>query len=127
MPEMLRWLILAAGLCAAAYTDVKKRKIPNRITVPMAALGFLISLCMGPIQLEGSLWGFLLGLGLGFVFWILSIIRAGDAKLFAAMGALCGSRLLLNCLSWAILIAAVFGVVILIKEGVIAASLCPLL
>ena len=87
----VRYVLLAAGLLAAACTDWKRRRIPNRLTVAMAATGILLGVLMGGLSgLLGSLGGLAAGLAVGVILWLLKIFRAGDAKLLAALGAMMG-------------------------------------
>ncbi len=84
--------ILAVAVAVyAAFTDVKARRIPNRLTYPAALVG---------LGLQGALhgWrGLLLsaggGLLFGGVFMLFHLIRAmgaGDVKLAAALGCMAG-------------------------------------
>ena len=86
------FLYIAATAVAAwgGITDLKCRKIYNKLTLPAAAAG---------IGLNGALagiWGLknsLLGLALGTSFmalWLMGTLKAGDVKLYMAVGALAG-------------------------------------
>lgn len=127
MTEILtagKFVALFAGLICAVWSDCKKRKIPNRLTVSMAAVGLLLAALNGFGAAKQAALGLLFGLTLGVVFWLLHIIRAGDAKLLSAVGAMMGTRWLLNELTWALLSGLAVGVIILIRKREFHSRLC---
>ncbi len=83
--------LAAAVAVAAAVSDARDRRIPNRLTYPAMVSGLL---------LQGVLhgWkGLLFGLGGGFLFgglftlfYLIRTIGAGDVKLAAALGCIVG-------------------------------------
>ena len=81
-------VLFAALLAIAAITDVKARRIPNRLVVVIAAAGLLYTLLQAPTL--GAVGRSILAGSLGFALWIpfyaLRMIGAGDVKLFAAAG-----------------------------------------
>ena len=78
--------VYVALLGAAAVTDVRSRRIPNRLVVVIAALGLTYALLHAPTP--SGLGRSLLAGSIGFALWIpfyaLRMIGAGDVKLFAA-------------------------------------------
>lgn len=78
-----------AVLAVAAVWDLKTRKIPNWLTFPAMALGVLFG------ALAGRATWHLESLGIclvaGFLLWLFGVFAEGDAKLFAATGALAGA------------------------------------
>lgn len=84
-------MLVAVGVVVAAVVDVRTRRIPNLVTVPMAAAGLaLAAIGAGPVGLAASMAGFLLGLLLMLPGHALGATGAGDVKLLAAVGALVG-------------------------------------
>lgn len=77
--------------CAAVTSDLRTRKIPNRITISAAAAGLaLAALHGGWYGLAASIAGAVLGfLFFAFFFWM-GGMGGGDVKLMAAFGALLG-------------------------------------
>lgn len=80
-------------LLVACFTDVRSRRIPNRLVVVLLALGIVYS-----VVLTGGLaglWRAVGGTGLGFSIWIVfyvaGVLGAGDVKLAAAAGAWLGA------------------------------------
>jgi prepilin peptidase CpaA len=74
------------ALFAASVWDIRSRRIPNALVLPLAVLGIVYS----AIVLSPAVGVFraLVGLALGFALWIpfyaLRMLGAGDVKLFAA-------------------------------------------
>ena len=115
---LARYVLLAAGLAAASWTDCRQRKIPNQLTVAMALAGLLLSVPISGFSgLVQNVVGFLAGLVFGMLLWLLHLFRAGDAKLLAALGAVMGWFWLANCFFWALLLGAVVGCVLLCVKG----------
>lgn len=79
-----------ALLGVAAILDLRHRRIPNTVTVP----GLVAGLVLGALMEGGWPWPALAGAGLGFAIsfplFAFSVVGAGDAKLFTAVGAFTG-------------------------------------
>lgn len=109
--------ILAAGI--GAFTDFKFHKIYNKLTMPAMILGFVLNLFLGGI---GGLLNSLLGWCLGMTFaiaWLLGVVKAGDVKLYMAIGALAGWKFCGYTMVCSVLIggAAGFLVMLVRKDG----------
>jgi Flp pilus assembly protein protease CpaA len=103
-------LSLLSVLLVALYFDFRFLIIPNKLTVPALAAGFVFNAVrQGLISartdeafrgiIDGlvfALLGFLLGFGLFFCFWLIRLCRGGDVKLFAAVASWLGW----NCSFW---------------------------
>ena len=94
MWEMVRnWLPPVAAViiaCMGGYTDITSQKIPNEITLHAMSAGLLINLLLGGLGGVASWAG---GLLLGFAFfplYIIGALKAGDVKLYMAIGAVGG-------------------------------------
>ena len=105
--QLIQYGVLAAVLVTAVCTDVRFRRIPNWLNVFAAAVGLLLALAGG--GLKDALVGLAAGFTAGFTLWMLKTFRAGDAKLFAALGALMGLEWLIRCAVWAFAGGAVLG------------------
>ncbi len=88
---LLQWSVVIGASLAAAATDLKSRRIPNWLTVPLAFTGLLAAL--GHDGLPGLGWA-VAGYGLLALPYILLFIfgngGAGDAKMMGAIGAWMG-------------------------------------
>jgi len=89
------------------YTDIKKRTLPDRVTIPMIIAGFIYSAYTGNLQtgITGSVSAFLLFFITAFIFG--GGIGGGDIKLAAGLGMWFGFPEVLY-----IIIAGVFMMVI---------------
>lgn len=110
--------MLIALTSIAAWTDTRKAKIPNRLTVSILALGLLVSVLRGGFLAAndmpvwwlwkynpGAVWlgaidgllfavtGFIVAFGVMFLVWMFGGCGGGDAKLFGAIGAWIGFSL----------------------------------
>ena len=116
---ILRLLALLVMLGLSVSSDLKERRIPNRVT----GFGLLAGLVIGAF-LEGglpveALSGAALALLLGFVIFALGGFGAGDAKLFAAVGAFVGPGGLFSVLAYAALTGGVLAMIYSIRRGAI--------
>jgi leader peptidase (prepilin peptidase)/N-methyltransferase len=101
-------VLLAGTLAALSAIDVYTYRLPDALTLPLAAAGLLVSFWTGAMPLWWSAVsagiGFLLLAGIG---WAYLYVRGrpglglGDAKLLAAAGAWLGAATLPTVLLWA--------------------------
>ena len=86
--------IIVAGI--ACFTDLRSRRISNRLVITGLAAGcFLNTLRGGWTSLGWSVAGALLGLAIFLPFFALGGMGAGDVKLLACLGSILGPRDLL--------------------------------
>ena len=105
--------------CTSAAIDYKTHKIPNKITVNAVFAGVILNFFLSGF--DGLLQSFL-GALIGFSFillWILGALKAGDVKLYMALGALGGWRFGLNTMIYSLIIGGVaaFFVMVTQKNG----------
>lgn len=105
--------------CISATVDFKTHKIPNKLTVNSALIGLILNLLFGGLS---GLWNSFLGTLTGFTFillWMLGALKAGDVKLYMAIGAIGGWRFGLNTIIYSIMIGgiAAFAVMLTRKSG----------
>jgi len=97
-------LVLACGAftAVAAVWDVRFKRIPNKLTIPMFFAGWIYQLAMsvafGWQHLGSAALGFLVGFGLLFVLWFVGGGGGGDVKLMGALSVWLGFRLTLSVL-----------------------------
>lgn len=112
-----------ATLAAAAFTDLRHRRVPNAITLGGLVLGLLFSLARGgwndgPVALKTSLAVMAAGFVLFVIFYALGAMGAGDVKLIAAVGALTGN---VRFFCWGLVYTAIAGLILalvaLVRRG----------
>lgn len=109
--------MLTAILTMAAVWDLFHGKIPNVLIVS----GYILAFCNVLMQSAGQfdrLLGLILPLLMGYVFFAIGILGAGDAKLLSVTGAFLGVKEVLHCIGGAIVVGAVIGgIKLVIKTG----------
>ncbi|MFS0870517.1 prepilin peptidase [Paenibacillus xylanilyticus] len=111
------WFYIACGLyvMAAFVTDVRSMKIPNRLTLPVTALGVLAHGVWG--GWEGLLFsaaGFAACFGILFLMYAIGAVGAGDVKLFGGIGAWVGLSFGIHVVVYSVLYAGAIGLIILL-------------
>src|SRR5215475_11987965 len=95
MPTAIQ-ITLIMLVSAAAWMDLRTRRIPNWITVSGAAAGISLHLVYGGISgAMQSLAGAGLGLAIFFGLFAAGVRGARDVKLFGAVGAFAGPQALI--------------------------------
>lgn len=111
MQTVVRWCaVLLLGL-AAAETDLRSGRVPNRLLVPFWVAGVCLSLLAGGISglMDGVVGCLIMG-GPYVVFFVWAGGGAGDAKLMGTAGMLLGGRyalLALGCVAFLGIMAAI--------------------
>jgi prepilin peptidase CpaA len=109
---------------AFTYMDVRYRRIPNRLVLITLIAGVSLNTILGgPSGFLVSLGGFALAFGLMLVLHIFGTMGAGDVKLFAAIGAFSGLRLVLPTLMIVALTGGVLALVKMIYSGRVRATM----
>jgi prepilin peptidase CpaA len=104
---------LSVFTAVAAVTDLRTRKIPNKLTLPAFILGLVFQLVFHPYAptIAGSLLdagaAFALGFGMLFVLWMIGGGGGGDAKMMGALSVWLGWKMTV-----AVLILSTFFVLI---------------
>ncbi|SET16279.1 prepilin peptidase CpaA [Nitrosospira multiformis] len=108
-------------LLAAAWSDIRSRRIPNILVFPGAVAGVLLHALlpqeMGALGILGSLAGWGTGLVLLLPLYLLRIMGAGDVKLMAMTGAYLGAQETVGALLCVLLAGGVLALVAALLEG----------
>ena len=124
-------LVLTWFLIALTFIDVDTQLLPDNLTLPLLWIGLLLSLWAPsdggapiPIDPRNSIIGAIAGyLSLWSVYHLFRLLTGkegmgyGDFKLFAALGAWLGWKMLLPIILIAAIVGAVVGIVILLARG----------
>ena len=83
-------LVIGAAV-AATVIDVRRRRVPNVLTMGLASAGLVLAMTgVNGVTVGGALGGLALGLALLLPAHVFGATGAGDVKLLAAFGALLG-------------------------------------
>jgi prepilin peptidase CpaA len=103
--------LLGVGL----YFDFKYHKLPNWLTMGGLAIGLLYHLIVSGWEgLLYSVIGMFVGGGIFMVLYFFKAIGAGDVKLFAAIGAIVGTEMVLYTMLYSIVYAGLIGIFVLL-------------
>jgi len=112
-PEVTLQLIVFL-VCVGAYTvaaavwDIRIKRIPNKLTLPVFGLGLVYQVAFNHwAGLADGLLGFALGFGLLFVLWMIGSGGGGDVKLMGGLSVWLGLKLTMWVLILSTLMAAV--------------------
>jgi prepilin peptidase CpaA len=125
MTGQLAFIIFLLPLAlVVTYYDVRYRRIPNTFVLATLATGLAVNAFAG--GLSGalvSLGGCAIGFVLMFMLHVFGAMGAGDVKLFAAIGSVVGSSLVLPTFFVVVLTGGVLGVVTMLRSGAVRATL----
>ena len=117
-------LFLVPLAAIIAYYDVRYRRIPNAFVLATLLAGIAINGIFGGVQgVLASLGGCALAFGLMFLLHVFGAMGAGDVKLFAAIGAVTGTQLVLPTFVVVILTGGLLAIVSMIRAGRVATTM----
>lgn len=112
----LSLITLSVFSAAAAYTDIRFRRIPNILVLVGLVTGIFVRIISDGIS--KGLMEAALGIAAGFLimllFYMAGALGAGDVKLFGAIGAISGLWFTLSAITYSVLYAGIIGLLILI-------------
>jgi prepilin peptidase CpaA len=112
---MLYEIVLLPVLAICFFTDFKYQKIYNKVIYPAIIISIILNVSInGLMGLKTSLTGFVVGLCILLIPYLMGGIGAGDVKLLAFIGALKGSIFVLNTALYMALIGGVIALVMII-------------
>jgi len=122
--QMLFGLILTWVLIALTFIDFDTQLLPDRYTLPLAALGLAVNSYSLYTSPTSAIWGYIIGfLCLWIVYYLFKIITGkegmgyGDFKLLAALGAWMGPMLLPLIVLLSSVVGAIIGIILLKMRG----------
>lgn len=102
---------------AAAWSDLKTRRIPNWLTVPGFVLALLIRIPMGGSAWLDGLIAAAVAFALALPMFALGGLGGGDVKLLATVGAFLGLDRLWGALFVAVVVGAVLAIITVLRRG----------
>jgi len=120
---MAQIAVLALGLGAAVFTDVRTRRIPNWLTGAIAGAAFGLAFGGGPVTPLRALLGLVVGLALMLPGHIIGATGAGDVKLMAAVGAVVGPDVIFRAFLYSAVAGGVLAVVVALRRGRLGTTL----
>src|SRR5919108_2771175 len=108
---------LAIGAVAGAVIDVRTRRVPNALTLGLAASGIAAAAAgVSGLSLGASLVGFALGMALMLPGHLIAGTGAGDVKFFAAIGTLIGPVAIATAFLYTALAGGVLAVFVALRR-----------
>ena len=128
-------LVLVVFVVTIIVTDWRWRRIPNAVTYPTMLVGLVLGALesAGPAGFPGSVFAathggildHVVGLAVGFLvaypFYAGGGLKAGDGKFLMAVGALLGTRFMLQGAVWGALVGGVIAIGFIVARRVAAA------
>lgn len=109
---MILSILVAAVVTVALFTDLKERKIPNWLTFGAAFVGIAINTVFYGFEgLGASLLGWIVGVALLVIPYLMKGIGAGDVKLMGAIGALMGIHFVFYTMLWTALAGGLISII----------------
>lgn len=106
-------IALMALVLAAAYWDLRQRRIPNALVLVGAIVGLLLQAALeGPSGVLVASLGVVVGISIFIPGYLLGFTGAGDAKLMASIGAFLGPLGVFQVGVLSILAGGIFGLLL---------------
>ena len=125
------YALLATLLGCAAFTDLRSRRIPNKlvlagILVAIAVHG--VAMSMGTLSPAGRTWwaplaGLVTGFALLLPLYLMHAMGAGDVKLMAMVGAFVGAPTMLAVALYTLLAGGLLSLLFMLGRGVAVQAL----
>lgn len=113
------YIIASVVACLAGVVDLKTHKIHNKLTITATLAGIILQIIVSGLPGVGnSILGLIIG-GVTILFWFLNILKAGDTKLYMAIGAIGGWRFSIYTIIISTLVGGLAATVLLLlrKQG----------
>jgi prepilin peptidase CpaA len=116
--EALALTLVVAGTGIGAAIDLRTRRVPNAVTMSLAAIGIAVAAAgFGRIGPGAALLGLLAGLALMLPGHVLGATGAGDVKLLAATGTLLGPAGVLWAFLYTLLAGGAIALLVALCRG----------
>lgn len=115
--------VLAVVLVLAVWFDVRRRRIPNWVTVGGAVSALVVRGLIGTEAVRAGLLGGTLGLSLGILLFAVGAMGAGDGKLLAAVGSFLGFEIFVLALPLIGLAGGLLALTVTARSGTLVPTL----
>lgn len=126
--------LLGFLLTTACWTDLRYRRIPNKLVLIGATVGIalhilapkgagLFNLDAGSPSVINALYGFATGLGLLMPLYLLRTLGAGDVKLMAMVGAFLGPSSIIGAVLITFLAGGILAITVALCKGIFCKTL----
>ena len=117
-PDTIVFAMVAAGTGAAAVIDLKTRRVPNALTMSLAAAGIALAAAgVGRVGLGASIAGCVLGAALMLPGHVFGATGAGDVKLLAAAGTFLGPEMIVTAFAATAIAGGVIAIFVAVQRG----------
>ena len=123
-PDFMKLLLLIPMAAFIMYYDVRYRRIPNVLVLSLLIGGLTVNISFGGLNgALTSIEGFALAFLPMFLIHLFGAMGAGDVKLFAAIGAVMGTQLVLPTFFVVILTGGLLAVCLMLRTGAIRSTM----
>ncbi|HVF50194.1 MAG TPA: A24 family peptidase [Pyrinomonadaceae bacterium] len=123
-PTIVAFALLIPLAVLITYYDVRYRRIPNAFVLAALVGGLLLNASANGLEgILTSLGGCALAFGVMFMLHVFGAMGAGDVKLFAGIGAIIGSGLVLPTFAVIALTGGLLAVYTMVRAGAVRATL----
>jgi len=108
-------IVLFTILIPALYYDLIKKVIPNFLTIGGIVFGLCMVFFLGELsQIQGHLFGLVLGFGFFYILYLFGWVGGGDVKLMGAIGVLKGVTFLVQVIIYTAVLGGIIGIICII-------------
>jgi prepilin peptidase CpaA len=119
MLQSVQLAALATVLVLAAWSDVRRARIPNVLTVAGLVAGLALSAAAGAGALVSSAQAVVIAFAFGFLLFVAQGLGGGDVKLLIALAALLGLQRFMAALVLTALAGGVLALLVALRRGVL--------
>lgn len=119
MSEWVAGMAIVIVALAAAWFDLKERRIPNALTVSALGVALLIALIGGLPSVGASLLGAGICFLLALPFFLVRGLGGGDVKLLVAFGAFLGPTRIAAAVLVTAFVGGAMGLIAMIRQGAV--------